>query len=52
MVKLRDLKFKFKYDALQDNIAKDFYVKALSHASFYDRISAYFDSKILAYYSQ
>ncbi|MBR4566935.1 hypothetical protein IKO18_00480 [bacterium] len=52
MTKLSDLTFKYKYKSLQDNIAKDFYVKALSHANYYDRVSAFFDSKILAHYSQ
>lgn len=43
--------FKSKYDSYSDDVINDFYVKALKEATNYDRVSAYFDSKILALYS-
>ena len=43
--------FKSKYDSYSDDVINDFYVKALKESTNYDRVSAYFDSKILALYS-
>ena len=43
--------FKSKYDSYNDDVINDFYIKALKDATNYDRVSAYFDSKILALYS-
>ena len=48
---LSNLKFEYSYDTQKDNVAKDFYERALKYAKYYDRISAFFDSKILSYYS-
>lgn len=44
-------KFKSKYDSYKDDVISEFYNEALSEAIQYDRVSAYFDSKILALYS-
>lgn len=44
-------KFKSKYDSYMDDVISEFYNEALSEAIQYDRVSAYFDSKILALYS-
>lgn len=51
LINLSNQKFKYLYDTQKDNVAKDFYEKALKCAKYYDRISAFFDSKILAYYA-
>ena len=51
LINLSNQKFKYLYDTQKDNVAKDFYEKALKYAKYYDRISAFFDSKILAYYA-
>lgn len=48
---LSNLKFEYSYDTQKDDVASDFYEKALKYAKYYDRISAFFDSKILSYYS-
>ena len=50
-MKLSDASFKITYSSYEDDLASDFYIKALSLASEYNRASAYFDSKILALYS-
>lgn len=52
ITRLSDLKFKNLYDTHKDNVAIAFYEKALTLAKYYDRVSAFFDSKILAYYSR
>ncbi len=44
-------RFNSKYDSYIDDVIADFYNEALSEAIQYDRVSAYFDSKILALYS-
>ena len=44
-------RFNRKYDSYIDDVIADFYNEALSEAIQYDRVSAYFDSKILALYS-
>lgn len=46
---LRDNDFKMSYSTIEDDIQKDFYVKALSQASTYRRISGYFSSESLSY---
>mgnify|MGYP001011848052 CR=1 FL=1 len=48
---LSNFKFEYSYDTQKDDVASDFYEKALKYAKYYDRISAFFDSKILSYYS-
>jgi len=52
MIRLSDCAFKHSYKTGADDILSDFYVKALSVATNYDRVSAYFSSEILGYYSQ
>ena len=42
---LSNLKFEYSYDTQKDDVASDFYEKALKYAKYYDRISAFFDSK-------
>lgn len=46
-------KFKFKnlYNSKEDNLITSFYIPALENSIKYDRISSYFDSKILRMYS-
>ncbi len=48
---LKELKIKPIYKSKDCNVIKDFYVPVLSEAKHYDRVSAYFDSKILSLYS-
>ncbi len=43
--------FKTNYNSYEDDIVNAFYLKALTEASNYDRVSAFFDSKILSLYS-
>lgn len=50
-MKLSDLKFETNYNSYDNNLVSDFYIKALSSAKRYDRVSAFFDSKIIALYS-
>lgn len=50
-MKLSDLKFDTNYNSYDNNIVEEFYLKALSNAKNYDRVSAFFDSKILALYA-
>lgn len=50
-MKLSDLKFNTNYNSYDNNIVEEFYLKALSNAKNYDRVSAFFDSKILALYA-
>ena len=50
-MKLSDLKFDTNYNSYDNDLISDFYLKALSNATNYDRVSAFFDSKILALYS-
>lgn len=49
---LRDLKIKPGYETPVSNIAREFYDPALSEAISYDRISGYFSSKSLAFFSK
>lgn len=49
---LSNIKFNTNYDSYEYDIIKEFYSKALENARYYDRVSAYFDSKILALYSK
>ena len=48
---LSNVKFKNLYDSKEDNLIYDFYIPALKNSKRYDRVSAYFDSKILRMYS-
>lgn len=48
---LSNLKFSTNYNSYDNDVVNEFYLKALSNGKFYDRVSAYFDSKILALYS-
>lgn len=50
-MKLSDLQFETNYNSYEDDVVDDFYIKALNYASNYDRVSAFFDSKILALYA-
>ena len=50
-INLSNLEFNYSYDTQKNDVARDFYEKALKYAKYYDRISAFFDSKILSYYS-
>ena len=52
LINLSNIKFNYSYDTQKDDVAKEFYEKALKYAKYYDRISAFFDSKILSYYSE
>lgn len=49
---LSSLNFQTNYNSYDDDLINDFYIKALSSAENYDRVSAFFDSKILALYSK
>lgn len=51
-MKLSDVKFETNYNSYDFDLIKDFYIKALSVSTYYDRVSAFFDSKILALYSR
>ena len=48
---LSSVKFNTNYNSYDNDIINEFYLRALSNASNYDRVSAYFDSKILALYA-
>ncbi len=50
-MKLSKLNFELDYNSYKQDLIKDFYIKSLSAAKYYDRVSAYFDSRILALYS-
>ena len=50
-MKLSNLTFAINYNSYENDVVNDFYIKALSNAKNYDRVSAYFDSKILALYA-
>ena len=50
-MKLSELKFDTNYNSYENNLVSEFYIKALSNANRYDRVSAFFDSKILALYA-
>ena len=50
-MRLSDLKFETNYNAYENDLVSDFYIKALSNAKKYDRVSAFFDSKIIALYA-
>ena len=49
---LSDLEFNPFYNTYDNDIASEFYTKALSNAVSYKRVSAYFSAKALAYYSK
>ena len=49
---LKDIHFKPVYNSTTDNILDEFYIPGLSSAKKYKRVSAYFDSNILSYYSR
>lgn len=49
---LNDLEFNPYYNTYEYDVVGDFYNKALSEASAYKRVSAYFSAKSLAYYSK
>lgn len=42
---------KLLYNSLKDDVVNEFYIKTLSYFKYYDRVSAYFDSRILELYS-
>lgn len=48
---LRDYNFKNVYNSKDSNLIEDFYIPAFKNSIKYDRISAYFDSKILRMYA-
>lgn len=48
---LKDYNFKTVYDSKNNNLIEEFYIPAFKNSINYDRISAYFDSKILRMYS-
>lgn len=50
-MRLSDLKFDTNYNSYDNDLVNEFYLKALSNAKNYDRVSAFFDSKIIALYS-
>lgn len=50
-MKLSEIKFKTSYNSYDNDIINEFYIRTLSNSISYDRVSAYFDSKILALYS-
>lgn len=50
-MRLSDLKFDTNYNSYDNDLVTDFYLKGLSNAKNYDRVSAFFDSKILALYA-
>ena len=43
LINLSNIKFDYSYDTQKDDVAKEFYEKALKYAKYYDRISAFFD---------
>ena len=49
---LSSLSFDSTYNSYDNDVINEFYIKALSNASTYNRVSAYFSSKILALYSK
>ena len=50
-MKLSDLRFETNYNSYENDLVSEFYIKALSNAKRYDRVSAFFDSKIIALYA-
>lgn len=48
---LSNILFNPSYNSKKDNIISSFYIKAFKNSIRYDRVSAYFDSKILRMYS-
>ena len=50
-MKLSNLNFETNYNSYDNDLVNEFYLKALSNANRYDRVSAFFDSKILALYA-
>lgn len=50
-MKLSNLTFDTNYNSYENDLINEFYLKALSNAKNYDRVSAFFDSKIIALYS-
>ena len=51
LMKLSDLRFETNYNSYENDLVSEFYIKALSNAKRYDRVSAFFDSKIIALYA-
>ncbi len=49
---LSEVKFNPYYNTYENDVVNDFYNKALSQACMYKRVSAYFSSKSLSYYSK
>ncbi len=49
---LSDIKLKYEYNTFEDDVINDFYITALSNSMNYDRVSAFFDEKILAFYAR
>lgn len=50
-MRLSRLKFDTNYNSYDNDLVNEFYLKALLNAKNYDRVSAFFDSKILALYA-
>lgn len=48
---LKDLNFLSSYDSYDNDISEEFYIPILKEAKSFDRITGYFSSKVLAYYS-
>ena len=51
-MKLNNIKIKPFYNSYENDIVNEFYNTALSEAKYYDRVSAYFNSKVLALYAK
>lgn len=49
---IENYNFKMFYNSMDDDLITEFYIPAMKASVRYDRISAYFDSKILKMYSQ
>src|SRR5690554_5273232 len=51
LMNLNKYNFKSLYNSQSDDVLSEFYLPAMSNSISYDRISAYFDSKILKMYA-
>lgn len=51
-MQLSDYTFKPFYTSYENDVVNEFYIPALSRAKYYNRVSAYFDANILAYYAR
>lgn len=51
-MKLNNANVKPFYNSFDDNIVEDFYNETFQYATNYDRVSAYFDSKVLSLYAK